>query len=127
MWILQRPEVPQAPRIFAKPRSRGSLDGVRAAFWQAYRHLFPPQAMAAQTPQGSLVISWPVMDEPHALFPYAAPVVLRFDDALLAAMRPCDMQQRLRIAHHHEATLREGLRGYDPFAAVPKTRVVTLG
>ena len=125
MRTLQRPDFPH--RLFAKARPRASLDGVRAAFWQAYRHLFPPQALAAQTAQGSLVISWPVMDEPDALFPYAAPVVLRFEDALLAVMRRCDMQQRLRIAHHHEGTLREGLRGYDPFAPVPKTRVVTLG
>ena len=119
---VQRPRGRTTP-----PSGRGSLDAVRTAFWQAYRHLFPPHALAAQTPQGSLVISWPVMDEPGALFPYAAPVVLRFDDALLAAMRACGMPQRLRIAHHHEATLREGLRGYDPFVRIPKARVVTIG
>src|SRR5690606_9031796 len=45
------------------PRDSGinSLDPVRATFWQACRHLFPPHALAAQTPNGSMVISWSVM------------------------------------------------------------------
>jgi hypothetical protein len=105
----------------------GALDNVRAALWQSYRHLFPPHALAAQSPNGSLVISWSIQDEPHASYPYATPVVLRFEDDLIAALARSDARQRLRIAQNHEPTLREGLRGYDPFARFPNARVVTIG
>lgn len=109
------------------PVGINSLDNVRGAFWQAYRHLFPPHSLAAQTPNGSIVISWSIMDEPHARYPYAAPVMLRFDDALVDLMAKCDARQRLRIAEKHEPTLREGLRGYDPFARFPNARVIVIG
>lgn len=105
----------------------GTLDNVRAALWQSYRHLFPPHALAAQSPNGSLVISWSIQDEPHASYPYATPVVLRFEDALIEALTRSDSRQRLRIAQNHEPTLREGMRGYDPFARFPNARVVTIG
>lgn len=107
--------------------SIGTLDNVRAALWQSYRHLFPPHALAAQSPNGSLVISWSIQDEPHASYPYATPVVLRFEDDLIDAMARSDARQRLRIAQNHEPTLREGMRGYDPFARFPNARVVTIG
>jgi hypothetical protein len=105
----------------------GSLDNVRSVFWQAYRHLFPPHSLAAQTPNGSVVISWSIMDEPNARYPYAAPVMLRFDQGLVDAMWRADPRQRVRRAAKHEATLREGLRGYDPFARFPNARVVNIG
>jgi hypothetical protein len=105
----------------------GSLDNVRSVFWQAYRHLFPPHALAAQTPNGSVVISWSIMDEPNARYPYAAPVMLRFDETLVDTMWKCAPTQRIRIAEKHEPTLREGLRGYDPFARFPNARVVVIG
>lgn len=107
--------------------SVGTLDNVRTVFWHSYRHLFPPHSIAAQSPNGSLVISWSIMDDPHARYPYAAPVVLRFDVALLEAMGKSDLRQRVRIAQTHEPTLREGLRGYDPFARFPNARVITIG
>lgn len=107
--------------------SVGTLDNVRAVFWQSYRHLFPPHSIAAQSPNGSLVISWSITDDPHAKYPYAAPVVLRFEPALLEAMAKADARARLRIAANHEPTLREGLRGYDPFARFPNARVITIG
>ena len=107
--------------------SVGTLDNVRSVFWQAYRHLFPPHSIAAQTPNGSVVISWSIMDDPHARYPYAAPVMLRFEDTLVDVMSKADLRQRLRIAQNHEATLREGLRGYDPFARFPNARVITIG
>lgn len=107
--------------------SVGTLDNVRAVFWQAYRHLFPPHSIAAQSPNGSLVISWSIMDEPDAKYPYAAPVMLRFDQALVDTMWKADTRQRLRMAQKHEATLREGLRGYDPFAIFPNARVINIG
>jgi hypothetical protein len=105
----------------------GSLDPVRAAFWQAYRHLFPPHALAAQTPNGSVLISWSILDEPDARYPYAAPVMLRFDEDLLQVMLRADARQRARIAQKHEAVLREGLRGYDPFTRFPNARVIVIG
>lgn len=105
----------------------GSLDAVRAAFWQAFRHLFPPHALVTQTANGSMVISWSVLDEPQARYPYAAPVMLRFDPLLLDAMAGSDARQRASIAQAHEPALREGLRGYDPFARFPNARVVVIG
>ena len=107
--------------------SVGTMDNVRSVFWSAYRHLFPPHTLAAQSPNGSLVISWSIMDEPDARYPYAAPVLLRFDEALVEAMWKADSRSRLRIAQNHEATLREGLRGYDPFARFPNARVINIG
>lgn len=107
--------------------SVGTLDNVRTVFWGAYRHLFPPHSLAAQTANGSVVISWSIMDEPNAKYPYAAPVMLRFDEALVDAMCKADSRARARIAQNHEPTLREGLRGYDPFARFPNARVINIG
>lgn len=104
-----------------------TLDHIRTVFWQCYRHLFPPHSLAAQTPSGSVVISWSVMDDPHARYPYAAPVMLRFDDALLEAMGKAKVDQRVKLARKHEGTLREGLRGYDPFSRFPNARVIVIG
>jgi hypothetical protein len=115
------------PNVARNRRGAAALDHVRAVFWHAVRHLFPPHALAAQTPAGSLVISWSVHDDPHAVYPYATPVVLRFDEALLEAMRKADARGRMRIAQNHEPTLRVGLRGYDPFARFPNARVVNIG
>lgn len=112
--------LPSSPSI-------GSLDAVRAAFWQCYRHLFPPHSLAAQTSNGSVVISWSVMDDPSANFPYAAPVMLRFEQDLIDVMWNSDARQRRRIAENHEATLKEGLRGYDPYARIPNARIIVLG
>ena len=133
VWTTQRasgrheaaepsPSSTQPPTV-----SVGSLDNVRMVFWQAYKHLFPPHSLAAQTPGGSVVLSGSIMDDPHACYPAAAPVLLRFDEALVEAMWKSDARQRLRIAHKHEPTLREGLRGYDPFSRFPNARVVTIG
>jgi len=105
----------------------GAMDNVRSVFWQAFRHLFPPHSLAAQTPNGSVVISWSILDEPAARYPYAAPVMLRFDQSLVDTMWKADPRQRIRIAQKHEPTLREGLRGYDPFARFPNARVVNIG
>jgi hypothetical protein len=110
-----------------RPAALGGLDAVRGVFWDAYRHLFPPHSQAAQTPNGSLVISWSILDEPEASHPYAAPVMLRFEEALVETMWRAQPAQRVRLAQRHEPTLREGLRGYDPFARFPNARVVTIG
>lgn len=105
----------------------GTLDAVRTVFWQAWRHLFPPHSLAAQTAGGNLVISWSVLDDPHAHYPYAAPVLLRFDADLVEAMDRADTRARIRMALNHEPTLREGLRGYDPFTRFPNARVINIG
>src|SRR5206468_13015058 len=104
-----------------------ALSDVRSASSQPERHLFPPHQLAAQTPNGSVVISWSVMHEPQARYPYAAPVMLRFEPELLDAMSRGDARQRLELAQDYEEALREGLRGYDPFARCPNARVVHLG
>lgn len=109
------------------PAAIATLDAVHAAFWRAWRHLFPPHSLAAQLGSGGMVISWSVADDPHAHHPYAAPVMLRFDADLLDAMQRADAGARVRIALAHEPTLREGLRGYDPFSRFPNARVVNIG
>jgi hypothetical protein len=53
--------------------------------------------------------------------------MLRFDEALVEAMWKADPRQRIRIAEKHEPTLREGLRGYDPYSRFPNARVVNIG
>lgn len=115
------------PPTTLPPIGVGTLDNVRSVFWHAYRHLFPAHSLVAQTRKGSLVISWSVVDDPHAHHPYAAPVVLRFDPDLLVAMARADARNRIRIALKHEPTLREGLRGYDPFTRFPNARIIHIG
>lgn len=118
---------PESQDASTLPLGMATLDNVRSVFWNAWRHLFPPHSLAAQTSSGNLVISWSVADDPHAHHPYATPVLLRFDAALVAAMRQADARTRLRIALSHEPTLREGLRGYDPFSRFPNARVINIG
>lgn len=103
------------------------LDSVRSVLWLSYRHLFPPHSMAKQTPNGSVVISWSVMDDPQAMYPYAAPVMLRFDPSLVDKMSRSELAEQVDLARKHEPALRAGLRGYDPFARFPNARVVVLG
>ena len=86
-----------------------------------------PASLAAQTPNGSIVISWSVTDDPNASHRYAAPVLLRLDQALVELLASSDAGQRVSIAQAHEPALREGLRGYDPFARIPNARIVVLG
>ena len=105
----------------------GALDELRTVFWQSYRHLFPPHSKAAQTPNGCVVISWSILDDPGARYPYAAPVMLRFDEELVDTMQRSELSQRVRMAKKLEPLLREGLRGYDPFARFPNARVVVIG
>lgn len=120
---------PQGQPATTLPPSVGisTLDNVRTVFWQAYRHLFPPHALAAQTRNGSVLISWSVADDPNARYSYAAPVMLRFDAVLLEAMWKVEPRARMRLAQNHEGTLREGLRGYDPFTRFPNARVISIG
>ena len=109
------------------PAGMASLDPLRSVFWRSYRHLFPAHSLAAQTGNGSIVISWSVTDDPHARYPYAAPVMLRIEPELLELVAHSDAHQRTRIAANHESELRQGMRGYDPFTRLPNARVITIG
>ena len=103
------------------------LDPIRSVFWEAFRHLFPPHARAVQTSSGALMISWSMKGDPAAVFPYATPITLRFEDELTRAMQVASPEERLQIAKRHEPVVRGGMVGYDPFAAVPKARVIVVG
>jgi hypothetical protein len=103
------------------------LDPIRSAFWEAFRHLFPAHAKAVQTSTGAMIISWSIRGDPGARFPYATPITVRFEEELTRAMETSSAEQRLLIAQRQEAVLRAGMVGYDPFAAVPKARVIVLG
>ncbi|MFO1245586.1 MAG: STAS/SEC14 domain-containing protein [Ramlibacter sp.] len=103
------------------------LDPIRSAFWEAFRHLFPPHAQAIQLANGSLAISWGMANHPDALYGMSAPITVRFEPALIDSMRLASAEQRKRIATHQEAAFRAGMLGYDPYAAVPKARVIVLG
>lgn len=111
----------------ALERRLRELDEIRSAFWMAYRHLFPSHATALQTPSGEILITWSMLDDPHANNSHAAPVMLRIEQSLVDLMRCYGFEQRLRIAAHHEESLRSGMVGYDPYAAWSRARIVVLG
>jgi hypothetical protein len=103
------------------------MDEVRRVFWESYRHLFPPHAKAVQTGAGGLMISWAMADDPHARFVHATPIAIRFENDLIQAMRAAGLEQRRKIAKRQEAAVKAGMVGYDPYASVPKSRVIVLG
>lgn len=103
------------------------LDPIRSQFWEAFRHLFPAHAKAVQTTAGSLTISWSIKSEPTAKYPYATPITIRFEHELISQIDAATPSERADIARRHEATVRAGLVGYDPYAAVLKSRVIVLG
>lgn len=103
------------------------LDPIRSIFWETFRHLFPPHARAAQTSSGALMISWSMKGDPAAVFPYATPITLRFEAELIKTMQDAGDEERRRIALAQEPVVKSGMVGYDPFAAVPKARVIVVG
>ncbi len=128
-WMgLRKPQAGPASIPATEPMQRlPGMDGVRLCFWDAFKPIFPPHAVAAQTAGGSLVISWSTQGDPHATYRHATPVVLRFEAELVEIMLRADAEQRRRIVAQQEQVLRAGLVGYDPYATVPNTRVVVLG
>ena len=42
-------------------------------------------------------------------------------------MRLASLEQRRKIARRQEGTVKAGMVGYDPYASVPKSRVIVLG
>ena len=122
-WLLDDAGVPEPAA-----NADGSLmDPIHCAFWDAYRHLFPPNAQAIQLSNGNLVIAWALARDPQALFEMSTPVTVRFEPELLASMAQASAVQRRRIAASQEMTFRAGLLGYDPYARVPQARVIVLG
>ncbi len=103
------------------------MDEIRVAFWETYSYLFPAHAKAVQSESGALTISWTMDGDPHARFTHAAPILVRFEPDLVEAMRTATAEQRRNIARRHEPILRAGMIGYDPYASVPKSRVIVLG
>jgi hypothetical protein len=121
-WPLQAPPAHNPSRSIWMV-----LDPIRSVFWEAFRHLFPPHARAVQTSSGALMISWSMKADPAAIIPYATPITLRFEDELIASMQAAKPEERLQIARRQEPVVRGGMVGYDPFAAVPKARVIVVG
>lgn len=103
------------------------MDEIRSVFWESFRNLFPPHAKAVQTAAGGLMISWAMDSDPHARFVHATPISIRFEDDLIQAMAACSVEQRRKIARRQEPAVRAGMVGYDPYASVPKARVIVLG
>jgi hypothetical protein len=103
------------------------VDDIRSVFWDSFRYLFPPHAKAVQTGVGGLMISWAMRSDPHARFAHATPITIRFEADLIEAMRVAGLEQRRKIAKRQEAAVRAGMVGYDPYASVPKARVIVLG
>lgn len=103
------------------------MDEIRKAFWETYMHLFPAHARVVQTNAGALTINWPMQGDPDARARYSAPITIRFEPDLVEAMRLANAEQRRKIARRHEANLRAGMIGYDPYASVLKSRVIVLG
>jgi len=103
------------------------MDEIRRVFWDSYRYLFPPHAKAVQTGGGALMISWAMAGDPHARFMHATPIAIRFEEELIQAMQAAGLDQRKMIVRRQEATVKAGMVGYDPYASVPKSRVIVLG
>lgn len=108
-------------------RDDSGMDAVRAAFWGAFRHLFPPSAQAVQLDNGNLVIGWPLSNDPDAVFEMSTPITVRFEPALIDQMTQAGTVQRARMAAGHESAFRAGMLGYNPYADVPQARVIVLG
>ncbi|MBI2771666.1 MAG: STAS/SEC14 domain-containing protein [Burkholderiales bacterium] len=120
-WLLMAEQQTQ-------PGDTAMMDPVRTAFWEAFQHLFPLHAQAIQMANGNLVISWPMANDPNALYEMSTPITIRFEPELLQVMlEASSAEQRKRIAAQQENVFRAGLVGYDPYAMVPKARVIVLG
>lgn len=76
---------------------------------------------------GGLAISWAMDGDPHAVHANAAPILIRLEEDLVGAMAMATHEQQKNIARHQEGTVRAGMTGYDPYAPVPKARVIVLG
>lgn len=103
------------------------MDEIRAEFWEAIRHLFPANAVALALEQGDLLISWKTNDDPFRPNKRSAPIYLRFDPPLLAAMREASPPQREILAQQEVETVKAGLWGYQPDDLLQNSRFIVLG
>ena len=103
------------------------MDEIRAEFWQAISHLFPDNAVAIALEQGDLLISWKTEDDPLRPNKRSSPIYLRFDPALVAAMREASPRQREILASQQVDTVKAGLWGYQPDDLLQNARFILLG
>jgi hypothetical protein len=103
------------------------MDEIRAEFWEALRHLFPDNAVAIALEHGDLLISWKTNDDPFRPNKRAAPIYLRFEIALLEAMRQASPKQREVLAAREVDTVKAGLWGYQPDDHLHNARFIVLG
>lgn len=119
---LQRTPFAQSvlPSVFPLAMGRWEL-------WELIRHLFPENARAVQTDAGSIAISWPLDDDPHATQPAAAPIVIRASDEIFEMLEMALPAERRELEHFCVESVRQQLPGYDPYAAFPQVRLITIG
>lgn len=103
------------------------MDEIRAEFWNALRQLFPDNAVAIALEHGDLLISWKTNDDPFRPNKRAAPIYLRFESALLKAMRDASPRQREVVAAQQVDTVKAGLWGYQPDSSLHNARFIVLG
>lgn len=103
------------------------MDEIRAEFWEAIRHLFPLNAVAIALEHGGLLISWKTNDDPFRPNKRSAPIYLRFDPALVDAMRHASPKQRELLAAREVETVKAGLWGYQPDDPLHNARFIVLG
>lgn len=115
----------------SKPTDTGikedGLDAPRTAIWAAVSHLFPQHAQAIQLPNGTLAISWAIRSDNGPDYEMATPITVRLEPELVERLSAASEEERTRMALELESSFREGLIGYDPYAAVPRARVIVLG
>jgi hypothetical protein len=125
---MQSASVPSRPaRAQVPPRPSSRMEEIHCVLWAAIHHLFPAHSKARPTSTGGLAISWAMEDDPHATFSHAAPILIRLEENLVDAMCMATHEQQRNIARRQEIAVRAGMTGYDPYAPVPKARVIVLG
>lgn len=103
------------------------MDDIRAEFWEAMRHLFPVNAVAIALEHGDLLVSWKTNDDPFRPNKRSAPIYLRFEPALVQAMREASPRQREMLAAREVETVKAGLWGYQPDDPLHHARFIVLG
>lgn len=106
------------------PPPEPGLEPPQRLVWHAIRHLFPPHASAWQGSSGSLAISWTLEDDPSQR---SVPIVIRFEDEYVRALRESTLRRRAELAAAADEAVRAGMRGYDPYARIPRSRVIVVG
>ena len=103
------------------------MEELSGLFLDSFRYLFPDHVQAMPTGHCSLTLSWAMADDPHRMHPYATPITVRFERDLLDALLCANTDGRRRIFRCQDGTMRAGLVGYNPYAAIPQSRVIVLG